>query len=80
MKNAVARRKFLVKQNVCRDRLKFAHEHLNWPAEQWSSVVFTDKTKGNLRGSDGRVYFCRRLGEEFNPKFISRQLSMEEDQ
>lgn len=37
-------------------RLKFAKEHADWSAEQWRLVTWSDETKINRLGSDGRVW------------------------
>ena len=50
------------------DRLKFANEHKDWTVDDWSRVVWSDETKVNLTGSDGREYVRRRANEEFDPK------------
>ena len=36
-------------------RLRFAEQHVTWPAEQWRNVIFTDEKKFNLIGNDGYV-------------------------
>lgn len=48
-----------------RARLRFAQEHLNWGAEDWRRVLFTDETRVTLYGSDRRVRVYRRRGERF---------------
>ena len=37
-------------------RLEFAKDHINWSAEQWQQVIWSDETKINRIGSDGRVW------------------------
>lgn len=46
-------------------RLEFAREHINWSAEQWRSVLFTDECRVCLHGSDRRARVYRRPGERF---------------
>src|SRR5260370_26396185 len=44
-------------------RLKFARDHENWTVEDWKRVVWSDETKINRIGSDGRVVVWKRRGE-----------------
>jgi Transposase len=37
-------------------RLKFARDHENWTVEDWKRVLWSDETKINRIGSDGKVY------------------------
>lgn len=64
----IMRKKPLISEKNRRARIAFAKEHINWTREQWSKVVFTDESKFNRLGSDGRSYVRRRIGEEFNWK------------
>lgn len=64
----VARHKPLVSEKNLRERMAFARAHIDWTPEQWSKVVFTDESKFNRFGSDGKSYVRRRVGEEFTPK------------
>jgi len=61
----VARRKPLLTDRHRKIRLKWAKEHKNWSIEDWNRVIWSDESKFNLIGSDGRVYVRRRVGEEF---------------
>lgn len=44
-------------------RLKFARDHENWTVEDWKRVLWSDETKINRIGSDGRVVVWKRRGE-----------------
>lgn len=66
----VARKKPLISEKNRRARIHFAKEHLNWTPQQWSRVIFTDESKFNRFGSDGKVYVRRRKGEEFRKNCI----------
>jgi transposase len=37
-------------------RLEFAKKHASWTVEDWSRVIWSDKTKINRLGSDGRKW------------------------
>ena len=43
--------------------LKFARYHENWTVEDWKRVLWSDETKINRIGSDGRVYTWKKRGE-----------------
>ena len=43
--------------------LEFAQWHENWTVEDWKRVLWTDETKINRIGSDGKVYVWKQRGE-----------------
>jgi transposase len=45
------------------NRMRFAEDHTNWTIQQWSSVMFSDKSRFCLRSPDGRERVWRRPGE-----------------
>jgi len=49
-------------------RLKWALEHQNWTVEDWKRVLWTDETKINRIGSDGRVYVWKKKGEPLSDR------------
>lgn len=66
----VARKKPYISAKNRKARFLFAKEHIDWTPEQWSKVIFTDESKFNRFGSDGKTYVRRRIGEEFNEKCV----------
>ena len=44
-------------------RLKFARDHENWTVEDWKRVLWSDETKINWIGLDGKVYVWKKRGE-----------------
>lgn len=66
----VARKKPYISKKNRAARLLFAKEHIDWTPEQWSKVIFTDESKFNRFGSDGKTYVRRRIGEAFNEKCV----------
>ena len=51
----------------------WAEEHHEWEVEaHWHNVVFSDESKFNLFGSDGRQYCRRRPGEEFLDRNVKK--------
>ena len=43
-------------------RLAFARAHQHWTVEDWKKVWFSDETKLNLFGSDGKDYYWKKPG------------------
>ena len=61
------RRSYVNKANRLR-RLKFAKMMSAKPLNFWNIVLWSDKSKFNLFGSDGKVMVWRSKKEEFDPK------------
>ena len=74
LKARLAYKKPLVSLKNRKKRLSFAKDHEHWGIEDWKKVLFTDETKVNLVGSDGKMYIRRFKNERFNPQFIKGQL------
>ena len=53
------------------ERLNWAKTHINWTAEQWDSVIWSDETKISLFSSDYIKYIRRRIREDLHPDFIT---------
>ncbi|KAF7969487.1 hypothetical protein HWV62_27229 [Athelia sp. TMB] len=53
----------------CQDWLE---KHCDWQLEDWKKVWFSDKSKFNLFGSDGRHYCRRRPGEEYLKRNVKK--------
>lgn len=56
----------LSKKNI-RDRLTFARTNLHRP--NWKNVLWSDETKVNLFGSDGKQYVRRPANAAFDPRY-----------
>ena len=52
----LSRNALCLKKTHQEDCLKFAKYHENWTVEDWKRVLWSDETKTNRIGSDGRVY------------------------
>ncbi|KAL0150600.1 hypothetical protein M9458_054101 [Cirrhinus mrigala] len=52
----------LISRKNQKARLSFAEEHVVWTEENWSKVHFSDESKFNLFGSDGKHYVRRQTG------------------
>uniref|UniRef100_A0A914WGH2 Transposase n=1 Tax=Plectus sambesii TaxID=2011161 RepID=A0A914WGH2_9BILA len=63
-----ARKPLVSKKNKTR-RLKFAKYHESWTPQQWEKILWSDESKFNLFGSDGKVFVRRPDGARFDPKY-----------
>ena len=50
----------MLKLAHCQRQLKFARYHKNWTVEDWKRVLWSDETKINCIGSDGKVYVWKQ--------------------
>lgn len=63
MRSVVKRKRPLLKKAHRKARLDFAYKYQHWTVEDWKMVLWSDETKVNRIGSDGRVYTWKRIGE-----------------
>lgn len=61
----IARRKPFISEQNRKKRLDFAKEYVTKPVEFWENVIFTDETKINIFGSDGRTRVWRKTKTAF---------------
>jgi transposase len=61
----------LSKKNV-NARLKWARIHKDWTLDDWRRVIWSDETKINRFGSDGRHYTYKRTTERLQPKHVKQ--------
>ena len=50
-------------------RLAFARKHLDWTADQWSKVLFSDESKFCLFGNPRAQFVRRPIGHRLDPKY-----------
>jgi len=50
--------------------MDFAVSHLQWTLEDWKRVVWSDETKVNCLGSDGKKWVWKRLGEPLSDRLV----------
>ncbi|CEP09788.1 hypothetical protein [Parasitella parasitica] len=60
----------MLKPSQIKKRLAWAREKVNWTPEQWRSVIWSDESKFNVNGSDGRIRVIRKEGERFSPDHV----------
>ncbi|GFT82352.1 transposable element Tc1 transposase [Trichonephila clavipes] len=64
----VARKKPLIGKRNRVKRLKFAEEHILKPQQFSNEVIFSDESKFNIFGSDGRRMVSRKPNTSHHPK------------
>ena len=62
----VARKKLLVTTANRGKRVRYARKYREKPLDFWNSVLWSDESKFNLFGSDGKVMVWRTPKEEYN--------------
>jgi hypothetical protein len=65
LQSATKKKVPMLKQTHWQRQLKFAfaNYHENWTVEDWKRVLWSDKTKINQIGLDGKVYVWKQQGE-----------------
>ena len=72
LKRAGMKRKWPLLTRVHKQkRLVFAKTYANWTVEDWKQVVWTDETKINQMGSDGRHWVWKTAGEGLSDRLVN---------
>lgn len=71
LKSAVKKKKPRLLLHHKRARQNFAIKYRNWTKEDWHKVIFSDETKINRLGSDGRQWVWKKPGIRLNDRQIS---------
>lgn len=69
LRGCVAQHKPLVSKKNLAARLRFAKSFRNKPATFWRNVLWSDESKFNRFGSDGKRYVWRPPKQQLNPKY-----------
>lgn len=67
----VARKKPYISPKNVKKRLDYALKYVDKPVEFWEKVIFTDESKFNIFGSDGRRFVWRRPNTELELKNLT---------
>jgi transposase len=70
MVSVVKKRKPLLLKRHFTARLNFAKKYQHWTVEDWRRVVFSDETKINRLGSDGRKWAWKRKDEALTSRLV----------
>ena len=71
MKAVVKKKKPLLTAKHKRARMDFALAHKDYTVEDWKRVVWSDETKINRLGSDGRKWAWKKAGEGLSDRLVS---------
>ena len=74
MKAVVKKKRPALKKRHREARLDFALTHQDWTVEDWKRVVWSDETKINRLGSDGRKWVWKKAGEGLSDRLIEGTL------
>ena len=53
-----------------REKLDFALSHQDWTVDDWKRVIWSDETKINRIGSDGRKWAWKKAGEGLSDRLV----------
>jgi hypothetical protein len=70
MKAVVKKKQPILTKRHRKDRLDFALSHKDWTLEDWKKVVWSDETKINRMGSDGRKWVWKKAGEALSDRLV----------
>jgi transposase len=70
----VKKKKPLLSKHHRKERLDFAIAHKDWTLEDWKRVVWSDETKINRLGSDGRKWAWKKPGEGLSDRLVEGTL------
>lgn len=73
-KAVVKRKRPLLTKRHKKERLDWAISHQHWTVEDWKKVLWSDETKINHFGSDGRQWVWKLPGEELNDRLVKGTL------
>jgi DDE superfamily endonuclease/Transposase len=74
MKAVVKKKRPLLSQRHQKARLDFAISHKDWTVEDWKRVIWSDETKINHLGSDGKKWVWKKKGEALNDQLVEGTL------
>src|SRR5215469_147372 len=70
MKGASKQKKPLLASRHIKARLEFARKYKDWTVDDWKRVVWSDETKINRFGSDGRKWCWRERGSSLKSNHV----------
>jgi transposase len=74
LKAVVKRKRPLLLPRHRKQRMHFAERHRHWTVEDWKRVIYSDETKINRLGSDGREWVWKRPGEGLSDCMVKSTL------
>ena len=74
LRPVIKKKKPLLSPKHKKNRLDFALGHQHWTFDDWRRVIFSDETKINRLGSDGRKWVWKLPGESLNDRLVEGTL------
>jgi transposase len=65
------KKSYLSPKNI-KARLRWAKAHVDWTYDDWARVIWSDETKVDRFGSDGRYYSWKRDSEELQSRHVQQ--------
>ena len=69
-KAVVKKKRPMLSRHHRKERMDFAVSHKEWTLEDWKRVVWSDETKVNRLGSDGRKWAWKRVDEPLSDRLV----------
>ena len=66
----------LLKKRHIKARKEFCHKYSAWTNKKWGTVLWTDESKFNIFGSDGKQFVRRPSNKEFDPHYTKKHLNL----
>ena len=70
LKAVVKKKKPKLKRHHIKQRLEFAQHYQYWTENDWARVIFSDETKINRLGSDGRQWVWKKSGDTITSQHV----------
>ena len=70
MKAVVKKKCPCLTQHHRRERLDFSLSHKDWTVKDWKQVIWSDETKINHIGSDGKRWVWKKTGEGLSDRLV----------
>jgi transposase len=70
MKAVTKKKRPLLKPRHIRERMDFAISHKDWTMADWKQVIWSDETKINRLGSDGKKWVWKMKGERLSSRLV----------
>lgn len=74
MKAVVKKKRPFLSKRHRKERMDFAISHKDWTVEDWKRVVWSDETKINRLGSDGKKWVWKKAGEKLSDRMVEGTL------
>jgi len=74
LRSIIKQKKFRLLPRHIRQRLEFAKRYEHWTVEDWKRVVWSDETKINRLGSDGREWVWKKPGTALKEQHVKGTL------